>query len=741
VEYVENSGDEHKSPAEADEPDDLGDLPIEQLDEPAKPTVDGDNTVAPPVPEPTAVVLAASTLDIDKLYWAEIQRAPFLEDGEDRRLTKRWREHGDIAARNKLIASHARLVHPIARDLKKRCPKHFQIEELIAAGNIGLVNAANGYDPGRNSVFASYAIAAITNAINDCIQRSSSIVKIGTKDKNPWWHGRDVSLHTPIYDKKTGEPTGELLQDILEDEGPGLEERVANAMALGDFREAAHALLDKRELRIFKARRFTDPPILLEELATEFGLTSERIRQIEEAAFAQVQEALNSGAFKPTRAARHVGGPPAWQDRPPECAACKVVDGVTLEWHDRLKRCEGWPRWRNSSQDYSIAIRAPSEGRDRLRVKELNQQAARRAPRHVIDIADKKYRVPITQTRIPRIAEWPLPPKKSKPKRRLVEPVSDGDGDDLPAAVDHALLGVQQPVPLNPVALAAEREWKARYRRGMRPEGTYLSGWTERHQARRKDDKLWQELGGLLREWPAILPMKVIFARDPIAEQQAEAGIHSNLPHVCPALLLKRHRWWWARWQVNPRYTECTGLYKDAEADRYAEKAALRREVGELVAAFFKRGGTVTRLTAFLKRNGTVVAPEGEYVLQPCRDCGVDTHKIREQYMVHDELWDRARKRAPRRAKKAHLCIGCLEARIGRELTPADFTDALCNSPKRAGNVMSLRLRARAGAPPWWHAVFFSKPIDFESLPVELRLLALSLPLPEPPAEFALAAE
>jgi RNA polymerase sigma-32 factor len=660
MQEIESSDDEYnKLPAEADAPDDP---PIEadepdKPDKPAEPALSSDDIggparfddIGPLERVPAERALAGPSINIDDLRYAEAQRYPLLERDDERLLAQRWREHGDRAARDRLVASHLRLVEKIARDRKRGCPKHIRLDELVAEGRVGLVNAAEKFDPSRGYRFSSYAKTAITNAINLCIQRSSSIVKVGGADPNPWWHGRDESLNASIRYGEDGEE-----QDRLVDETSDPETRLAAAETLGDYDEAAEALLDKRERRIFKARRLTDEPISREELAREFGVTPEYVRQIEAAAFEKLQKALSSGAFKSTRAARLFGG----NANPPKVAAKpaqgRLVDGVTPEWHKRLKHCEGWPAWRDGRwlEDYSIALRSPSQGRDRQRAKELKRQAARGAASHIIDIAGTRYDVPIAQARVARRADWPGPARTVKIKYRRVwlTPLA-GHPDYLMVRVRR-----QQDVPA--------------------PKGA----------------------GG------------------PVFDNtRSGTRIKSDpLPKLLTTLLVARR--------------------KEAAA-----RQARQREADELVAVFVKRGGTVTRVPAFLKSDGTVVAPEGEYVPHPCFDCGVDVHKICESYMVHDELWDRAHKHAPRRAK-GYLCIGCLEDRIGRKLTPVDFTDALCNSPKRAGNVMSLRLRARVGAPPWWHAIF-SKAIDFESLPVELRLLALGLPLPHPPAEFALAAE
>jgi len=560
MDEIGNSDDEYKpSSASRSSADDLDELTSDDADDLAEP----DEPDEPDKPdEPTALssddiggqarfddigplervpaerALAGPSIDIDALRYAEAQR---------------WREHGDRAARDKLVNSHLRLVEKIARDRHRCCPKYIRLDELIAEGRLGLVNAANGFDPSLGNRFSSYARAAITNAINAYIKGLASIVDVGDtlrrklyalqkelarlgrtdnhalfRDevaliaKRLGWKEedvvklhvrlfcRDVSLNAPIRDTD-GEEADDKLQDQLVDEAPDPEERAANALALDDIREAARALLDPRSLRIFEARRLADDPITLEELATEFGLTSERIRQIEVDAFEKAQRALNSGAYKPTRAARHVGGPPDWQDRPPECAACKVVDGVTLEWHDRLKRCEGWPTWRDGKwlQDCSIALRSPSEGRDKQRVKEL-RRAARGAPRHVIDIAGTKYDVPITQTRVPRTAAWPGPPVKLKvkpPRRVQLNPLA-GHPDYLMIPV-HCRRNISE---------------------GNKPAGfgkTLAGKWISIEQRDPLPDAITASLVARrqfkpIPKWP--------FKYDPIAEEQARAGVHSNLP-------------------------------------------------------------------------------------------------------------------------------------------------------------------------------------------------------------------
>src|SRR5262249_31662114 len=326
MDEIGNSDDEYKPSSALDlDADDLDELTsddaddLAEPDEPDEPDKPDEPTalssddiggqarfddIGPLERVPAAGAVAGPSIDIDALRYAEAQRHPLLEADEERRLAQRWREHGDRAARDKLVNSHLRLVEKIARDRHRCCPKYIRLDELIAEGRLGLVNAANGFDPSLGNRFSSYARAAITNAINGHINALSSIAKTGdglrrklyalqkelrrlervdnnalTRDEvrliaeRLGWEEedvvnlharlfcRDMSLHTPICDKN-GEPTGELLQDQLEDEGPGADALLASAEERDYLRQvSAEVLTDKRSLRIFVARHLTDPRI------------------------------------------------------------------------------------------------------------------------------------------------------------------------------------------------------------------------------------------------------------------------------------------------------------------------------------------------------------------------------------------------------------------------------------------------------------------------------------------------
>jgi RNA polymerase sigma-32 factor len=265
-------------------------------------------------------------------YLEEIRRPPLLEPEQETLLAKRWREHGDGNAAHQLVTSHLRLVARIAMGYRGY---GLPIAELISEGNIGLMRAMKRYDPEKGFRFSSYAIWWIKAAIQEYILRSWSLVRIGTTanqkklffnlrkaksrisaleegDLNPdqvkQIAGRlgvteqevvamnrrlsgDVSLNAQIrQDADAGE-----WQDWLVDEGSDQESRFAESEESDYRRKAlgeALTFLSNRERRIFEGRRLADEPLTLQELAAEFGVSRERVRQIEARAFQKVQKAV-----------------------------------------------------------------------------------------------------------------------------------------------------------------------------------------------------------------------------------------------------------------------------------------------------------------------------------------------------------------------------------------------------------------------------------------------------------------
>ena len=267
-------------------------------------------------------------------YFDQIRRFPMLERQEEYMLAKRWREHGDRDAAHKLVTSHLRLVTKIASDYRGY---DVPISEVISEGNIGLLQAVERFEPEKGFRFTTYAMWWIKAAIQGYILRSWSLVKMGTtaNQKKLFFNlrkakskisaldegdmrpdqvkliakqlgvtetgvidmnrrlGGDASLNAMI--REDGE-SGEW-QDWLMDESPDQETTLAASEELDNRRKAlANALdvLDGRDRRIFEGRRMAGDPIRLAELADEFGVSRERVRQIEVRAFEKVQEAVKN---------------------------------------------------------------------------------------------------------------------------------------------------------------------------------------------------------------------------------------------------------------------------------------------------------------------------------------------------------------------------------------------------------------------------------------------------------------
>ncbi|MFB9269606.1 RNA polymerase sigma factor RpoH [Bradyrhizobium erythrophlei] len=265
-------------------------------------------------------------------YLEEIRRFPMLERQEEYLLAKRWREHGDRDAAHKLVTSHLRLVTKIARDYRGY---GLPISEAISEGNVGLMQAVERFEPEKGFRFATYAVWWIKAAIQEYILRSWSLVKMGTtaNQKKLFFNlrkakskisaldegdlhpdqvkliakrlgvtdqdvvdmnrrlGGDASLNAPIRDD--GE-AGEW-QDWLVDNSPNAEALMAESEEFDHRRQAlngAIGVLNPRERRIFETRRLAGEQITLVELAEEFGVSRERVRQIEVGAFAKVQNAV-----------------------------------------------------------------------------------------------------------------------------------------------------------------------------------------------------------------------------------------------------------------------------------------------------------------------------------------------------------------------------------------------------------------------------------------------------------------
>jgi RNA polymerase sigma-32 factor len=267
-------------------------------------------------------------------YLDQIRRFPLLEQQEEYMLAKRWREHGDRPAAHKLVTSHLRLVAKIAMGYRGY---GLPISEVISEGNVGLMQAVKRFEPEKGFRLATYAMWWVKAAIQEYILRSWSLVKMGTTanqkklffnlrkaknkisaledgdlrpdqvktiakrlgvpeqdviDMNRRLSG-DASLNAPI---RTDGDSGEW-QDWLVDETSSQEAQLAESEEHDNRRKAlseALTVLNDRERRIFEARRLADNPLSLEELAGEFRVSRERVRQIEVRAFEKVQKAVRN---------------------------------------------------------------------------------------------------------------------------------------------------------------------------------------------------------------------------------------------------------------------------------------------------------------------------------------------------------------------------------------------------------------------------------------------------------------
>jgi RNA polymerase sigma-32 factor len=265
-------------------------------------------------------------------YLKRIRGFPMLEPQEEYRLAKRWRERGESDAAHRLVTSHLRLVARIAMGYRGY---GLPIDEVVSEGNVGLMQAVKRFEPERGFRLATYAIWWIRASIHEYILRSWSLVKMGTtaNQKKLFFNlrkakikisafeegdphpdqvkliakrlhvtekevvdmnrrlGGDASLNSAIHDlSESGE-----WQDWLVDETPSQEWVLLENEELDKRRQAlgeALTVLNSRERRIFEARRLAEKSISLERLSEEFGVSRERVRQIEVRAFEKVEKAV-----------------------------------------------------------------------------------------------------------------------------------------------------------------------------------------------------------------------------------------------------------------------------------------------------------------------------------------------------------------------------------------------------------------------------------------------------------------
>ncbi|HTO80921.1 MAG TPA: RNA polymerase sigma factor RpoH [Methylomirabilota bacterium] len=271
-------------------------------------------------------------------YLQEIRKFPMLEPEQEYMLAKRWREHGDSDAAHQLVTSHLRLVAKIAMGYRGY---GLPVSELISEGNVGMMQAVKRFEPDRGFRLATYAMWWIRAAIQEYILHSWSLVKMGTTaaQKKLFFNLRklkgqlqaieegdlspenvkkiatelsvseedvinmnrrlaapDHSLNAPLRVDGDGE-----WQDWLVDETDSQEIALAERQELTKRRKLlTHAMksLNSRERHILTERRLKDEPTTLEDLSREYGISRERVRQIEVRAFEKLQKAIRSAALE-----------------------------------------------------------------------------------------------------------------------------------------------------------------------------------------------------------------------------------------------------------------------------------------------------------------------------------------------------------------------------------------------------------------------------------------------------------
>jgi RNA polymerase sigma-32 factor len=271
-------------------------------------------------------------------YLQEIRKFPMLEPEEEYMLAKRWKEREDSEAAHRLVTSHLRLVAKIAMGYRGY---GLPLSELISEGNVGMMQAVKRFDPDRGFRLATYAMWWIRAAIQEYILHSWSLVKMGTTaaQKKLFFNLRklkgqlqavedgdlspenlkkiateldvpeadvismnrrlaspDHSLNAPLRSDSEGE-----WQDWLVDETESQETRLGERQELGlrrDLLEKAMTHLNERERHILGERRLKDNPTTLEDLSQHYGISRERVRQIEVRAFEKLQKAIKAAAIE-----------------------------------------------------------------------------------------------------------------------------------------------------------------------------------------------------------------------------------------------------------------------------------------------------------------------------------------------------------------------------------------------------------------------------------------------------------
>jgi len=271
-------------------------------------------------------------------YFREIWKFPILERDEEYILAKNWQDNGDVKAAHRLVTSHLRLVAKMAMKYRGY---GLPISDLVSEGNIGLMKAVKKFEPEKGFRLSTYAMWWIRAAITEHILKSWSLVKMGTvaAQKKLFFSLRRIKGQLDIVDngelnpeqalqlaEALNVPKDELIemnrrmasrdaslnakvsqaddamefQDTLVAGGLSPEQLAINGQEMTYRRsllQQALTELPERDRRIFVQRRLTESPPTLEDLGKEFGISRERVRQLEARAFTKVQKAIKGAVF------------------------------------------------------------------------------------------------------------------------------------------------------------------------------------------------------------------------------------------------------------------------------------------------------------------------------------------------------------------------------------------------------------------------------------------------------------
>jgi len=272
-------------------------------------------------------------------YLSEIRKFPMLAKDQEFMLAQRWKEHQDPQAAHQLVTSHLRLVAKIAMGYRGY---GLPLGEVISEGNVGLMQAVKKFEPDKGFRLATYAMWWIRASIQEYILRSWSLVKMGTTaaqkklffnlrkakseisaleegdlrpeqvsaiatklgvlneeviSMNRRLSGPDSSLNAPLRSDSESEWQDWLQDDTQVSQESALAESEEHSIRMSLLDEAMKELSD-RERHILTERRLKDDPTTLEDLAAEYGVSRERVRQIEVRAFEKLQKAIKSAAHE-----------------------------------------------------------------------------------------------------------------------------------------------------------------------------------------------------------------------------------------------------------------------------------------------------------------------------------------------------------------------------------------------------------------------------------------------------------